>query len=186
MAKNKPDRRIERTRETLLRAFVSLYFERDYNSITVADIANRANVGRSTFYEHFRGKDALLAVSHRRPFASLAAIVDLNAEVESVRLILDHFWSNRGNTPSLRSLALRRALGRILSGMLFERLHVRANAANARTQLDHLRLAAVVIAESMLGTVAVWLSGEVATSSSALADTLYQQAQTTALTVCSE
>jgi AcrR family transcriptional regulator len=39
---------------------VSLIRERDYDSIAVKEILDRANVGRSTFYMHFRDKDELL------------------------------------------------------------------------------------------------------------------------------
>ena len=56
------DRRSARTREALLHVFLDLLFERGYEALSVRDIAARANVGRSTFYEHFAGKDALLFV----------------------------------------------------------------------------------------------------------------------------
>jgi len=57
--KEKKDRRSERTRQLLSEAMVELIREKDYHSITVADIIERANVGRSTFYAHFRDKDDL-------------------------------------------------------------------------------------------------------------------------------
>jgi AcrR family transcriptional regulator len=56
----RPDRRIERTRKLLREALTSLACERSYESITVQDILDRANIGRSTFYAHFRDKDELL------------------------------------------------------------------------------------------------------------------------------
>lgn len=54
------DRRQKRTREAVFRAFEELALERHYSEITVADIVERANVGRSTFYDNFETKDALL------------------------------------------------------------------------------------------------------------------------------
>lgn len=56
---NKQDRRSERTRRLLSEAFVELLREKGYNAITVSDIIDRANVGRSTFYAHYRDKDDL-------------------------------------------------------------------------------------------------------------------------------
>ena len=57
------DRRVQKT-ETLLRdALTSLIREKAYDSIVVKEILERANVGRSTFYTHFRDKDELLASS---------------------------------------------------------------------------------------------------------------------------
>jgi AcrR family transcriptional regulator len=55
----KQDRRSQRTRHLLSNALVELIREKDYNTITVSDIIERANVGRSTFYAHYRDKDDL-------------------------------------------------------------------------------------------------------------------------------
>src|SRR5215208_8213229 len=56
---DKNDRRSQRTRHLLSEALVQLIREKDYNSITVSDIIERANIGRSTFYANYRDKDAL-------------------------------------------------------------------------------------------------------------------------------
>ncbi len=54
------DRRIERTRGLLRDSLISLLTERPYEDITVQDIVDRANVGRSTFYAHYADKEELL------------------------------------------------------------------------------------------------------------------------------
>jgi AcrR family transcriptional regulator len=54
------DRRVRRTRTEIGDAFVGLIIERGYDRVTVQDILDRADVGRSTFYAHFRDKEALL------------------------------------------------------------------------------------------------------------------------------
>jgi AcrR family transcriptional regulator len=56
----KADRRVARTQKLLRDALHSLIHERDYDSIAVKEILDRANVGRSAFYMHFRDKDELL------------------------------------------------------------------------------------------------------------------------------
>jgi AcrR family transcriptional regulator len=53
------DARARRTRERLSWALVDLLREKDYDSISVQEVAARAQVGRSTFYAHFRDKDDL-------------------------------------------------------------------------------------------------------------------------------
>lgn len=55
------DRRVERTRRLLQEALLELARERDLDEISVADIADRATVNRSTFYQHYSDKETLLA-----------------------------------------------------------------------------------------------------------------------------
>lgn len=54
------DRRIQRTEASLRGALAALIREKPYEDIVVKEILHRANVGRSTFYTHFCGKDELL------------------------------------------------------------------------------------------------------------------------------
>jgi len=54
------DRRVQRTRQLLNSALMSLIVEKGYDSVTVQDIIDRANLGRSTFYAHYQDKEDLL------------------------------------------------------------------------------------------------------------------------------
>ncbi|MEB2299070.1 TetR/AcrR family transcriptional regulator [Lysinibacillus xylanilyticus] len=58
MKKNDP--RILRTRQLIVDAFISLTSEKDFNQITVRDIAEKATINRATFYAHFEDKFELL------------------------------------------------------------------------------------------------------------------------------
>ena len=60
MKEKTPDRRVQRRRRLLHKALMSRVLEKKYESITVQEILDRADVGRSTFYTHFQGKDELL------------------------------------------------------------------------------------------------------------------------------
>lgn len=60
----KPDRRVQRTRELLQKALIELISERGYDAITIQDIVDRANVGRTTFYLHYNNKDELFMGCH--------------------------------------------------------------------------------------------------------------------------
>jgi AcrR family transcriptional regulator len=55
-----PDRRVQKTRKLLHEALLSLLHEKSYDDVVVKEILDRADVGRSTFYMHFRDKDDLL------------------------------------------------------------------------------------------------------------------------------
>lgn len=54
------DRRQRKTREAIYRAFTALLKKEPYAKITVQQIIDLADVGRTTFYTHFETKDALL------------------------------------------------------------------------------------------------------------------------------
>ena len=60
----KTDRRVRRTRELLQKALIELISERGYDAITIQDIVDRANVGRTTFYLHYSSKDELFVSCH--------------------------------------------------------------------------------------------------------------------------
>lgn len=57
------DRRIQRTRALLHDAFFQLVTEYGYESITIQNITERANLGRTTFYLHYQDKEELLKSS---------------------------------------------------------------------------------------------------------------------------
>jgi AcrR family transcriptional regulator len=59
MAKDAIDRRSLRTKAMLQHALNSLIQKKDYEAITIKDICDVANVGRSTFYAHYTSKDDL-------------------------------------------------------------------------------------------------------------------------------
>jgi AcrR family transcriptional regulator len=70
--KRSKDRRIEKTENLLHRALAELIREKPYDAIVVKEILDRADVGRSTFYMHFRDKDDLLV----RSISHMVAAVD--------------------------------------------------------------------------------------------------------------
>jgi AcrR family transcriptional regulator len=91
---DKNDRRSQRTRHLLGEALVALIREKDYNTITVSDIIERANVGRSTFYAHYRDKDTLFV-----------------GELDRVIEILSHRIPGQEEMPFFPSLGLFRHVG---------------------------------------------------------------------------
>lgn len=70
------DRRSQRTRRLLREALFALIVERGYDGMTILDITERANLGRTTFYLHYQDKDELLQASIQ------ALMQELQADVE--------------------------------------------------------------------------------------------------------
>ena len=54
------DRRQRKTRRAIYEAFEGLMAEEHYSQVTIAQIIDRADIGRSTFYGHFEAKDDLI------------------------------------------------------------------------------------------------------------------------------
>ena len=67
------DRRQQKTRQAIFQALSGLLTEKRFHQITVEEIAQRANIGRSTFYAHFETKEELLAQMCREIFSHVLA-----------------------------------------------------------------------------------------------------------------
>lgn len=72
------DRRVRRTQRAIRDAFISLVLERGYDHVLIDDIAQRADIGRATFYAHYSDKDDLFA----QLFAGLSD--ELTARMEAI------------------------------------------------------------------------------------------------------
>lgn len=89
MKAEKPDRRTEKTRQSLLIALSDLMQEKKYSKITIQEIIDRANVGRSTFYAHFETKDELLSSYIENIFELLSQHISscVEQDVSQIRFI---------------------------------------------------------------------------------------------------
>jgi AcrR family transcriptional regulator len=178
------DRRIERTRDALEGAFIRLMLEgRRYDRITIGDLIARAGVGRSTFYEHYPNKDALLAATIRYPFAGVASAVDANAKVATLRDALSHFEGNRVHAKAVFAGAARRKIVRVLAAMIEERLRARARS-NGMVPSATLGIVAASLAEGQLATIVAWLGGDLPSDAGGIAAALHEMAQAVAARLC--
>jgi AcrR family transcriptional regulator len=82
------DPRVTRTRKLIRDALVSLLAEKNFESISVQDIAGRATVNRATFYAHFNDKFALLDAMIREDFAGHLSQGDPLSATETRGLLL--------------------------------------------------------------------------------------------------
>jgi len=76
MSQRKPDRRVRRTRKQLSEALMALILEKGYDAVTIEEITARADLGRTTFYLHYKDKDDLLIKSLEAVFDDLVQQID--------------------------------------------------------------------------------------------------------------
>jgi AcrR family transcriptional regulator len=155
--KRKSDRRFARTQDDLLNAFRDLLLSRGYDDVTVSDIVERANVGRSTFYEHFEGKSDIFRRSLRRIVPELADAVCEDCDRARLDMTVRHFWDNRDVLPTVTAGSARVVIIGYLAEEIETRLATRRRLANRITALP-LHLIATQIAEAQFGLLVAWIA----------------------------
>jgi len=80
LVKKKLDARVRKTRDALGDALVELMQEKPFDSITVQDVLDRANVGRSTFYSHFSDKEDLQISDADEFFEGIAMALSVHGD----------------------------------------------------------------------------------------------------------
>ena len=166
------DPRAARSRRALLGAFFDLATTQRYEDIKVSDIFERAGVSRSTFYEHFSGKSALLADSLKGPFTTLANATQVTGDATKLTALLIHFRDNRALARTILTGPLRpRTLG-VLTQLIEQRLV--ATRGRRRSLMVPTHLAAVQLAEALMAPIAAWTNGESNCAAEVLALSLHR------------
>jgi AcrR family transcriptional regulator len=164
------DRRVRRTRTLLHTALIELIHERGYDRVTVQDILDRADVGRSTFYHHYQSKDELFLSGLHEVGAALRARVSTSPpdpdEKRSTSLmsplwpLFEHADDNRGLSRALlggRATGLALRAGRT---MLRDVLTTHLRSRLAITDQDRLDLAVTFVINGLLGVLTWWLDAQ--------------------------
>ena len=152
------DRRIEKTKTLLHEALGSLIREKPYDSIVIQEILDRANVGRSTFYMHFRDKDELLVSSIHDLLRSvqMAELPRLRERYERIirfsRPIFEHIHQHRntgGANIGLRGRAvIHEHLQKVIAELIAD--DVKKEFQTARKQ--HRRIPADLLIQYLAST----------------------------------
>lgn len=136
------DRRVQRTRRALHEALLELMMERGWDDISVQDLCDRADIGRSTFYMHFSSKEKLLVSGFddlRRELRKRQATVDEKGAdaLPFARGMIEHFYDNqsvfRAVVGKRSGYVVQRRFRELVIGMVKEDL---ARVAPAGWQLD--------------------------------------------------
>ena len=164
-ARSAPDRRTRRTKAALQQALRSLIFEKSYDEITVDDITAKADVGRSTFYLHFKGKDDLFRWSFECPHEELLSELAEARRHDGNGLsflgpLLRHV---DGHRPVYRALAGTRA--RSIVAVQMRRLLLDLCAQSARERAAKDGLSHDLVARALSGFLEALIMGWVETAS---------------------
>jgi AcrR family transcriptional regulator len=172
MPPKKQDRRTARTRTALMSAFVELMLTRGFPDVSVEDVVFRANVGRSTFYLHFRSKDDILKQSLARPSGALAALVGQDVPIAAVVVQLEHFHSQRKLNRVFFAQPARAIWVRCLADLIEPRLAALLRSSRGGRPVLPLPMIAAQIAESQIALIANWLMSRNTAKAGAVADAL--------------
>lgn len=169
MASVSDDRRVRRTRRLLREALLELMQEKGYDHVTVQDVLDRADVGRATFYTHFRDKDDLFLSGSgeiREAFRlQLAAAArgqpdDAAAAFGQVIGVFQHIAESR---PLYRAMVRSRAGDLVLGqaretvvALLREHFDQRRTNGGTRPAVP-VEVMVQYLASALMGTITWWL-----------------------------
>jgi AcrR family transcriptional regulator len=158
------DRRVRRTRKLLHEAFISVVIEKGYEKTTIQDILDRADIGRSTFYAHYRDKEALLAASFdgrqeklRQEIGAITPAGPIDVS-RPAALIFEHAYRNQRVYRALcgrqGGALVQRYLRRLVGDLLRERLRPHFAETGAEVPAD---VAAEFYTAAALGLLVWWI-----------------------------
>ncbi len=162
------DRRVRRTRELLRTALLSLIQEKGYERITVQDILDRADVGRSTFYAHYRDKDDLMQSGFEDIRTALAAEMQPGASgskgtfLQPTITLFQHVQGHRHLWRSLTRRGGSDLIIRVLRGSAADlvRAHFRVQFPNAHPDDPRYEMAIQFVVGALMGVLVWWLDAD--------------------------
>ena len=191
METKKPDRRTHRSRRLLREALLSLILEKGYDAVTIEEITERADLGRTTFYLHYRDKEELLLESIDTMVNDLVAYIaqiSLPALIGSsdeyprgkvLRVSIQRVFEHASENVDLYRIILRGEGGpRVVSRLRKIIEQAISELSETRSGLEGLFMNPDIpfeflsnyLAGALLGTITWWLEGETSHSPEQMAD----------------
>src|SRR3984893_2109714 len=161
--RRKPDQRIRRTHERLGSALLALILERPIDDVTVQDVLDRASVGRSTFYLHYRDKDDLLLSQLEMFLETMSTALSVRKEQSHRVVPVAELFAHIGNQNKIyRALADAGRLNDffdLAQGYFARGIERRLRESNRIPKLPRREMAAraVALSGSLLSLLRWWL-----------------------------
>lgn len=181
MAARQDDRRVRRTKQTLYHVLMTLVAEKPFDKITVQEILERANVGRTTFYAHFQSKEDLFLGSHEgiirtisrsffaadgmlhpAPSAELLLFLELSQQSRNT-----YFYLTNGSEGGKILRLLKERIAQQLAAQLHELFREENSAIPFMVLAQH-------VASSLVSVMSWWMSKRTPYSVQEMATMLHQ------------
>jgi len=159
------DVRSQRSTHALAHALIQLIQESDgrFEDITVREILERARVGRTTFYSHFRSKEDVLHSAYEGTFGLFKSLLERedNAKVRlfPVREFVEHVASVRPMMIALRKSGLADDMRSQFIGYASDIIECRIRALNLSMVVE-TRLGARMLAAALVESIDWWFDHE--------------------------
>jgi len=185
------DRRINRTRRLLRDALLSLILEKGYAAVTIEEITDRADLGRTTFYLHYKDKEELLLESIEAIANDLKTQIinvlpmryippppgefDGSAPREAILLVFQHAAENAdlyriilsGQGASKAPIRIRDIIDDMTLDYFNERVHTARFSPDPNVPLE---IVSTYFAGSLLSMITWWLEKNMPYSAEEMAD----------------
>ena len=173
-----PDRRVRRSRASIVAAFNQLILERGYAGLTPSAVAEAADVGRSTFYEHFSGLDDLLAKVRLGPILGALATGCFESAMPPQALgVIEHLWENRRLARALLRGDAHAVVLRAFAEEFTSAIGTRTTTSDVLLEPELIGL--YLAAAQRLVVLEAWLSGRSARSADQIARALHASGRAT-------
>ena len=176
------DRRVQKTKQAIREAYMSLILEKDTPKITITELAQRANIDRKTFYLHYDGIEDIIHEFGRQETEELVLRLEQNdffddtADVEVLFQALNalmeenlELYQHIARTPSYAFLW--GAIKDILKESLIETMGERLDIAK-----EELEIYVEFYAAGTISTYLEWLRGDLSMSDDKLAQIISETA----------
>lgn len=153
----KLDRRIQKSKQAIMEAFMTLVLEKNLENITIGEIAEKANVNRGTIYLHFTDKydlrdkcldfyltqltEACIQDHRGENLASMSSIIRIFEHLEANYEFYSSMLSNK------ESLVFRKRMKEIFRDGLIARLDLSEEKSKKEITVEFLVSAGVGVLE---------------------------------------
>jgi AcrR family transcriptional regulator len=158
---SKTDRRIVRTRDTLGDALIALMQEKTFEDITVQQVLDRAGVGRSTFYAHYRDKDDLLLSDVEEFLEGFSKTLERQGASPSRLLPVQEFFTHMRDARHFHGVLVKSGkVNEVLAlarGLFARSIEARLQKAGVHVEPSHRSAHAHALAGSFLSLLEWWM-----------------------------